>query len=155
MEAQRAMKDGLGAAAVERIAAALSRSIRAFPEERFAAAAMAGIEALELKDRVRHLIAVLNDFLPNDFEEAADLLIALKEHWDRGDPADNLAGFAAWPLIDYIGEHGLDHPEKSLSALKELTSMFSAEFAIRPFIIHHPALTLRTAHTSHLLYSYP
>ena len=138
------MKDGLGAAAVERIAAALSGSIRDFPTERFAAAALAGLDALELKERVNHLIAVLNDFLPDDFEQAAEILIGLKTRWDRGDPNDNLGGFAAWPLIDYVGEHGLAHPRKSLAALKELTSMFSAEFAIRPFLVTHSALTLRT-----------
>ena len=46
-----------------------------------------------------------------------------------------------------IGEHGLGHPEKSLAALKELTSMFSAEFALRPFITHHFETTFQTLST--------
>ena len=131
------MKDGLGAAAVERIAESLAIPVADFPKQQFADAAMNGIQSLELKNRVRHLMAVLHDFLPNDFEQTADILVAMKSDWNRGDPDDNLAGFAAWPIIDYIGEYGLDHPEKSLSTLKELTSLFSAEFAIRPFIINH------------------
>lgn len=138
------MKDGLGAAAVDRIANALAKTTPRFPKARFIAASMDGLEGLELKDRVRHLIGVMNAFLPADFENAAPILVGVKPHWDRGDPDDNLAGFAAWPIIDYIGEHGLAHPETSLAALRELTSMFSAEFAIRPFIIQYPESSLKT-----------
>ena len=61
----------------------------------------------------------------------------------NGDPDDKLRGFAAWPVIDYVGEHGLDHPDEALRVLRELTPFFSAEFAIRPFIIHHPDATFR------------
>ena len=131
------MKDGLGAAAVERIAESLNQTVPSFQKKRFIADAIKGIEALELKDRVRHLIGVLNGYLPEDFEETADVLIRLKDNWLPGDPDDNLGGFAAWPIIDYVGGHGLGHPEKALEVLRELTTMFSAEFAIRPFIINH------------------
>ncbi len=137
------MKDGLGLAAVERISASLKKTVPSFPKERFEKEALCGIEALELKDRVRHLIAVLDTYLPEDFEKTGDLLIRLKENWIPGEPGDNLAGFAAWPVIDYVGEHGLGHPEKALEVLKQLTPMFSAEFAIRPFIINHFGLTFQ------------
>ncbi|VGO17149.1 hypothetical protein PDESU_05744 [Pontiella desulfatans] len=138
------MKDGLGKAAVERMAGSLARTVPGFPEQRFIADAMAGIEELELKDRVRHLIGVLNTYLPDDFEETAAILIRLKGNWIPGDPDDNLQGFAAWPILDYVGEHGLGHPETALKVLKELTSFFSAEFAIRPFITEHFEATFRT-----------
>lgn len=141
------MKDGLGSAAVVRMAASLACADSGFPQEAFIADAMDGIEALELKERVRHIIGVLHSYLPADFTAAADLLTRLKAHWIPGDPGDNLGGFAAWPIIDYIGEHGLEHPETALAALRELTALFSAEFAIRPFFIHHPALTHRTVHS--------
>lgn len=141
------MKDGLGRAAVERMAASMVCVDSRFPEKAFITDAMDGLEALELKQRVQHIIGVLNTYLPDDFNEAAKLLTRLKAYWIPGDPGDNLGGFAAWPFIDYIGEHGLEHPETALAALKELTSLFSAEFAIRPFFIHHPALTHRTVNS--------
>jgi 3-methyladenine DNA glycosylase AlkC len=147
MDEQRLMKDGLNAPAIERIAESFARTIPRFPKKRFISDALNGLDERELKDRVRHLIGVLHDFLPADFEETADTLMAIKPIWDRGDPDDNLAGFAAWPIIDYIGEYGLDHTGKSLEALKELTSMFSAEFAIRPFIINHFKTTFQTLET--------
>ncbi|MBN2683899.1 MAG: hypothetical protein JXR40_01345, partial [Pontiellaceae bacterium] len=144
MSTQRLMKDGLGSEAVERMAESLKRTVPGFPKKQFIANAMDGIEELELKDRVRYLIRVLNAYLPEDFEETGDILIRLKGNWLPGDPGDNLGGFAAWPVIDYVGEYGLAHPGKALEVLRELTSMFSAEFSIRPFIIEHFDLTLQT-----------
>ena len=144
MAKQQLMKDGLSTPAINRIAQALSLTLPDFPTPRFVVDAERGIRALELKDRVRHLMGVLHNFLPDDFEKTAEILIRLKNNWNPGDPADPLRGFAAWPIIDYIGEYGLNHPNISLNALKELTSLFSAEFAIRPFFIKHTALTLKT-----------
>ncbi len=140
------MKDGLGADAVARISGSLLRTMPGFPVEDFSAQAMDGILDLELKDRVKHLVGVLHDYLPADFAETAGILVGLKDNWVAGDPDDNYRGFAAWPVIDYIGEHGLSHPQEALAALRELTPFFSAEFAIRPFIIRHPDITLRYLH---------
>jgi len=144
MAEQRLMKDGLGERAVNRIARSLKQVYPEFPENDFRTAALNGLSSLELKDRTKHLMTVLHEYMPDHFEQTANLFVKMKPHWDFGDPDDNLAGFAAWPIIDYIGEYGLDHPEISLHALKELTSLFSAEFAIRPFLIHHTALTFQT-----------
>jgi 3-methyladenine DNA glycosylase AlkC len=144
MAEQRLMKDGLGAAAVERIAESFVRIMPGFSKQKFINDALSELQALELKGRVRHIINVLNTYLPDDFAKTAETLIRLKPNWIPGDPDDNLSGFAAWPIIDYVGEHGLDHPKKALEVLKELTSMFSAEFAIRPFIIEHFELTFQT-----------
>lgn len=146
MAEQVLMKYGLGAEAAGRIAASLGRTIPGFPEARFTKKAVDGLEALELKDRVRHLVGVLGEFLPDDFAETAGILVRLKDNWVFGDPDDKLRSFAAWPVIDYVGEHGLSHPEQALDVLRELTSFFSAEFAIRPFIIGHPEITFRRLH---------
>jgi len=138
------MKDGLGDEAVERIAESLARTISGFPKKKFTTDVMSGLEALELKERVWHVIGVLNKYLPDDFTETAKILIQLKANWISSEPGDPLGGFAAWPIIDYVGEHGLGLPEKALAVLKELTPLFSAEFAIRPFITEHFDLTFQT-----------
>jgi 3-methyladenine DNA glycosylase AlkC len=62
--------------------------------------------------------------------------------WEIGERDDDPYGFAAWPVIDFVGKHGLSHPRESLDALRRLTPLFSAEFAIRPFLVHHEALTM-------------
>jgi 3-methyladenine DNA glycosylase AlkC len=142
MAEQQLMKDGLGRAAVERIAESLARTKPGFPKKAFTDDALEGLDGLELKQRVHHIIGALNRGLPDDFNETAELLIRLKTRWIPADPDDKLGGFAAWPIIDYVGEHGRTHPDKALDVLKELTSLFSAEFAIRPFITEHTVLTM-------------
>jgi len=63
--------------------------------------------------------------------------MAVKKNWDNNNKLDRY-GFAAWAITDYVGVHGLEHPQQSLKLLQHLTSLFSAEFAIRPFIHQHP-----------------
>lgn len=46
------------------------------------------------------------------------------------------------PMADYVALHGQAHVELSLNALKDMTSRFSSEFAIRPFLHHHQDRTL-------------
>jgi 3-methyladenine DNA glycosylase AlkC len=140
-------KDGLGERAVGRIGESLERTLRGFPRTRFEKEALDGLSGLELKDRVRHIVGVMHGFLPGNFPQAARVLVGLKKNWVAGDPDDKMRGFAAWPVIDYVGEYGLAHPDESLSVLRELTSFFSAEFAIRPFIIEHPDLAFRYLET--------
>lgn len=144
MSEQKAMKAGLSVDAVTRISNVLLAIDNKFPARQFADDALKGLELLELKQRVEHLIGVLADYLPDDFEQAADILLQIKQHWDWGDEQDALSGFAAWPLTDYVAVYGLEQPEISLAVLKKLTGLFSAEFAIRPFIEQHFDLTYET-----------
>jgi 3-methyladenine DNA glycosylase AlkC len=138
------MKNGLAKPAVIRIAGALKAVIIDFSEENFIKSCLTDLDKLELKQRVNHLIKVIHLFMPEDFSQAAPLLIKLKKHWDYGNKDDALRSFAAWPIVDYVSEYGLEHAEISLNVLKELTSLFSAEFAIRPFIIKYPELCQQT-----------
>jgi len=138
------MKEGLGVAAIKRIGANLRRAWRAFPEAEFFRSASEGLDHLELKQRVLHVIAVLAECLPSEFESAVDVLVKAGRRWDAGETNDPLSGFAAWPVIDFVGEYGLEYPDLSLDALRELTPLFSAEFAIRPFLTHHGQQTLTT-----------
>ena len=140
------MKSGLNDQAVARIAAALSQVQARFPARDFRREAVRGLAGLELKQRVQHIIAVLHRYLPGGFPQAAAVLMRLKAHWAGSDGHDPLWGFAAWPLIDYIAVHGLSHPQVSLKALRHLTPLFSAEFAIRPFIAQHTDVTLAQLH---------
>jgi 3-methyladenine DNA glycosylase AlkC len=50
--------------------------------------------------------------------------------------------FRYMPFVLYVGQHGLGAFEESMLAQYELTKRFTAEFSIRPFLIHHEAATL-------------
>ena len=141
---QRPMKDGLDVSALKRLARNLHRAHARFPHKAFVRDASQGLANLELKERVQHVIAVLAIHLPDDFERAVNILLKAAQDWDRGDPDDPLRGFAAWPVIDYVAVYGLQQPEIALPALRQLTGLFSAEFAIRPFITTYPKQTLKT-----------
>jgi 3-methyladenine DNA glycosylase AlkC len=143
MSEQKLMKDMLGEQAISQISQTLAMCLTDFPQQKFIEQARAGLNELELKQRVEHLIAVLADYLPADFADAADVLISAKHNWHRLAPSDNLGSFAAWPLIDYVAVYGLSKPETALNVLKILTPLFSAEFAIRPFIIQHFDMTYK------------
>lgn len=139
-----AFKHQLGAARIVAIASAIAEAAPAFDRARFEREANRGLDALELKDRVRHVIACLHRSLPQPFPIAVAALeraVALDGQRREGD-ARILRGFAAWPITDYVGAHGLEHRAESLRAMRVLTPRFSAEFAIRPFLERYPEETL-------------
>ncbi|MBT8038496.1 MAG: DNA alkylation repair protein [Verrucomicrobiae bacterium] len=135
------MKDGLGEAAVERIIGALLSSGAHFSPKQFRNDALSTLHQHELKDRVRHLIAVMARHLPPSFPETATILSRIRDHWPDDEGSDKRQVFAAWPIIDYVAEYGLNHPDIALPLLRYLTPMFSAEFAVRAFLMIHPEAT--------------
>lgn len=132
------MKNGLAQPAISRISNALTKVIDNFDAQTFEQSCLNGLNELELKARVNHIISILHDYLPENFPKAAEILISIADVWDFGNAEDSLKSFAAWPIIDYFSIYGLEHPEESLSGLKQLTHLHSAEFAIRAFIVKYP-----------------
>jgi 3-methyladenine DNA glycosylase AlkC len=143
LDANRLMKDGLGLPAIKRIAKSLAQVVPGFDASSFQKNAARGLDALELKARVYHLIDVLHVHYDLPFKKLSKYLRQLPEVWDQGSLNDNKAAFAAWPVIDYVAVHGLQHPQEALQTLEKLTPLFSAEFAIRPFLQQHMELTYR------------
>ncbi|MCJ8323101.1 MAG: DNA alkylation repair protein [Rhizobiales bacterium] len=137
------MKHSLGKVAVTKIAEKIHQVWPEFEQQKFIDAGLDGLENLELKARVNHLIASLHLYLPQDYEHTCEILMQLPDIWPTNEGDDSFSIFAIWPLIDYVGEYGLNHPEKSLDVLAALTPLFSAEFAIRPFINQHFELTYK------------
>ncbi len=129
----------------------LHRAWPAFPRKAFESRASDGLAALELKARVMHLSLALEAFLPQDFAHAADVIEAsLAPVADDAapdqprNPDEGLAGWAIWPLGEFVARCGLGMPERALRTLHALTQRSTAEFAIRHFIAQHPTLTFAT-----------
>lgn len=114
----------------------LQRAGAAFDRDRFDTIALAGLDALELKARAMQIADALEASLPCDFAAAADVLDAAID--------GGLAGWALWPVGEYVARRGLATPERALQVLRHLTPGLTAEWAIRPFIVRHPALTFAT-----------
>ncbi len=119
-------------AVVRRIAAKLRKARPDFDDRAFAAHALRDLHMLELKARAMQLCSALEATLPADFDAASAALL----HAMDGD--DGLEGWALWPLGEYVARHGQHDLARSLSVLHRLTQRFTAEFAVRPFIVRQP-----------------
>lgn len=93
------------------------------------------LESLELKDRVRLVAKALTVEFPDPREGIPLLCDAVA--------AADLRGFDLWPVTHYIETVGLDHFDASLRALHVLTQRFTAEFAIRPFLVRYEERCLK------------
>lgn len=136
---------------IDAIAKHLVRVNQDFSRARFVKRANTGLTGLELKGRVAHVADALAQSLPTKFPEAVAVLeqslaperldtdlakLVTSEH--------GLAGWAVWPMTDYIARYGQAHPERALKALHALTKRNTAEYAIRPYLVAHRDLTMAT-----------
>jgi len=125
----------------DRIAQRLHAVHPIFPLEKFRRGLKPALEPLELKQRVELLAVRIAACLPPHPPAAFDILVKSL----ASDEADTigLRGFSVWPLTEIVARHGLGHFESSMNALREMTSRFTAEFAIRPFLRNDLTKTLR------------
>ena len=141
----------LNPALVQAAALQLQRAAPGFDTARFAALATSGLDALEMKARSLHICAALEATLPADFEASAALIETALAPAEAGEAMaqllgldQGLRGWILWPVGEYVARHGLHAPERALQCLHALTQRFTAEFAIRPFIVQHPTLVFDT-----------
>lgn len=141
----------LDPAVVRAIGAHLQRVAPTVDRVRFERLALDGLEALELKARAMQIADVLEATLPAGFEAGAAILeatlapVAVEVELGslRAGP-DGLAGWALWPLGEWVARRGLDDPHRALQALHALTQRFTAEWAIRPLLLRHPDTVFAT-----------
>ena len=147
-------KNLLNPSLVDVLAGHLAKSAKAkghpLDAKAFAARGKKGLEALEMKARAEHLAEALVAFLPDSFDDAATILEGtLAPAFTTDELAfsagpKGVAGWIVWPLTIYVSRKGIDNPKRALAALREMTMRFTAEWAIRPFVTHHPKVTFAT-----------
>lgn len=142
-------KNLLGEALVRQAGEQLQRAWPAFDRSGFEQQALHGLQALELKARARQLAAALQSTLPADFDAACSVLersLAPPAAPGAGSNSvgPGLAGWIVWPMTEWVATAGLLQPERALQALHAMTQRFTAEWAVRPFIVEHPMLTWAT-----------
>ncbi len=141
----------LGAEAVECLAHNVGLAHPDFDGQAFQAMALDGLEPLGILERGKHLARALRHNLPIDYESAVGILVdsltpPLGQTSDMG-----LTVFFYLPHVSFVAQYGLNREgnggrdpfEASMQAQYELTRRFSAEFCLRPFLIHEPARTLQ------------
>ncbi len=99
-------------------------------------------DKLELIQRGWKIARTLQRYLPGNYVEAAEIIIAsLGPKLEKTDD-NGMVPFLYLPHVFWVSEFGLDHFEISMRAQYELTQRFTAEFSIRPFLIKYPSATL-------------
>lgn len=132
-----------------RIAAMVRRAWRKFDTTAFLQQVEPGYESLELMARGQRIAQALQAHLPQDVLRALGVLVESMDppmgidaagEPDAGDRP--YSAFLYLPHSIYIGTHGLPHFEAAMAAQHALTQRFTAEFCIRPYLLHHQGATL-------------
>lgn len=135
MSEESAFKNMINKSVVENLAIEISAVFPKFNKKEFMKVS-SELASLELKARVLAITAALKTHLPESYPEALKILVKAMER-------DHLSGFSLWPFSEYISQFGLDHFDDSMKAMYVMTSRFTSEFAIRPFILKNHAKVLR------------
>ncbi len=136
------LKNHFGADVPATIAANVSAVHPDFPAAAFVRDALSGYDELELMPRGRHIAQALHRHLPAHYPVAVEILVASTDRDNQRSVASGMGGFLFMPHGFFVAEYGLDDFEPSMRALYVLTRRFTAEFAIRPFLVRHPRATL-------------
>jgi 3-methyladenine DNA glycosylase AlkC len=120
------LKNMFGKEFYERLSNEFIKVYPSFNKKEFLKTVMAGIEERSLNQRMRHTTITLGKHLPQDIDKSTDLILkvapAFKSH------------YTSFLFPDFISVYGLNNFDRSLEALKVLTSYGSSEFAIREFL---------------------
>ena len=110
------LKTFFSTALIRRLAAEIVQAHRRFPSDRFVRDATAGLDALELLDRGRHISRALARHLPREYPEAVDVLLRSlgPEHASDELIGAGMAPFFYLPHTIFVAEHGLDHFDVSM-----------------------------------------
>ncbi len=127
----------------------LERRLPGFDGAAFTDAVAHRLGALELMARAQLIADQVHAALPADPARRAGVLLALLHpddgHWThRPSDDDGIRGWGILPLAMVVGQHGTADFDRSMGLLKEMTKRFTAEFAIRHFLLADQARAIAT-----------
>lgn len=150
MDKGSSLKGALDVEAIDCLARNVALAHPVFEAKRFRRAALKGIEPLGIMERGRHIAHALRPYLPENYIEAIGVLTRSLTPPNIETSGYGLAVFFYLPHSYFVSEYGVAAIEAgddeafdaSLEFKYALTRRFTAEFAIRPFLIRWPERTL-------------
>jgi 3-methyladenine DNA glycosylase AlkC len=103
-----------------------------------------GLADLALIPRARHIAEVMTRYFPAAGEKALAALIASLGPELSSTEGNGLRVFFYFPHSCFIASFAQTNFDAGMLANYELTKRFTAEFSLRPYVIHHQAATLKT-----------
>ena len=122
-----------------------------FNESLFISETQRNIEDLGLKERSSHIASSLKKFLPRVYSDAIEILLKSLTPPLKETEGNGLAGLFYMPHCSFIEEFGgdlsynnnIDPFDVSMSAQYKLTTRFTCEYSVRPFIVNDESRTLQ------------
>ena len=140
------LKSYVNAAMARQLAEQIKAVYADFAVEPFVEQASSGLEELELKERVAHMAVCLRDYLPAEYPEAVNLLLAILGPDNRTEEEPWGEWYFLMPVAYFVEAYGLEHFDESMVAMYEITKRHTSEFAVRPFLMRYPQRTLERRH---------
>ncbi len=127
----------------------LGRQLPGFDGAAFTDAIARRLDGLELMARAQLIADHVHAALPADPARRAEVLLAMLHpgdgHWThRPSDDDGVRGWGILPLAMVVGQHGTADFDRSMGLLKAMTQRFTAEFAIRHFLLADQARAIAT-----------
>ena len=113
-----------------------------FPQNSFITESLEDYAYLELMQRAWKIAHALRKYLPGDYSQAINILIASLGPKLETTENFGMAPFLYLPHVFFVAEYGLNYFEVSMQAQYELTQRFTAEFSLRPYLEKFPQETL-------------
>lgn len=144
------LKTLLDKEAIACLAGNITQVYPAFDTQAFTQLALPGLAPLGIMDRARVIASALKATLPGTFAQATDILLQTLTPPNAHTERLGLGVFFYLPHTRFVAEYGRDAHHNggqdpfphAMHALYELTRSFTAEYAIRPFLIHDFQRTL-------------
>jgi 3-methyladenine DNA glycosylase AlkC len=142
MEQNFQVRDVFNEKVVNQLASSLAGVWSVFDAKGFTHAISSQLRHLTFSERAALIRDTLWEFLPREYPRALEILLEalppeLTDHEITG-----FGGFIIMPMNDFVAKYGLDHYDLSMQALYQMTKRFTAEGAIRAFILKYPDKTL-------------
>jgi 3-methyladenine DNA glycosylase AlkC len=137
-ESGNLFKDYFDSARVRQLGEEVHKVYADFSLDAFFKEILPGLDSRELKGRVELIAYAYRQHLPDAYEDALQILLQTLGPPLQDDRNVTGAGFHYWPIAHFIELFGLEHFEASVQGMLEITQRFSAEFAIRPFLLRYP-----------------
>jgi 3-methyladenine DNA glycosylase AlkC len=142
MEQNFQVRDVFNENVVNQLAANLARAWPAFDSDGFRQSINPKLKPLTFSERNNLIRDRLWDFLPKDYPRALEIILKALPPEIPDCELTGYGGFIVLPQNEFVAKYGLDHYDLSMQALYQMTKRFSAEGAIRPFILKYPERTL-------------